>query len=139
MKRIALILFPLLLLLPTTKASAYGEELVMPWAFYKRLAQCETGGDVNHSTRSYTGMFGIYRRTWKYYSNRSSAKGLTALEQARVVDNIAFMGHTENGEYRWPVGPWGWGAIKRQNCMGLQNLICKSKHKAVQRWKRNCK
>ena len=139
MKRIALIAFPLLLLFPTTKASAYGEELVMPWGFYRRLAQCETAGDVNHATQSYTGMFCIYRRTWKYYSNSSSAKGLSALQQARVVDNIAFMGHTEGGEYRWPVGPWGWGAIKRQNCMGLQDLICKSRHKAVQRWKRNCK
>ncbi len=58
--------------------------------FYRRLAQCETGGNVNHSTKSYTGMFGIARGTWQRWSNRSSAAGLTALEQALVVDNIAF-------------------------------------------------
>lgn len=113
------------------------EELVMGWRFYRRLAKCETALTVNHSTRSYTGMYGIYRGTWQRYSNSSSAKGKTPLEQARVVDNIAWLGHTENGKYKWPVGPWGWGAIKA-NCMGLQGFICRSTHKAVQRWKRGC-
>lgn len=115
----------------------YGEELVMEWRFYRRLALCETNLNVNHSTRSYTGMYGIYRGTWQRWSNSSSAKGKTPLEQARVVDNIAWLGHTENGEYKWPVGPWGWGAIKA-NCMGLQGFICRSDHPKVQRWKRGC-
>lgn len=109
----------------------------MSWAFYRRLAQCETGSNVNHSTRSYTGMFGIYRRTWKAYSHHSSARGMTALQQARVVDNIAFLGHTERGRFQHPVGLWGWGAVK-QNCMQLQSFICKSKHPLVQKQKRNC-
>jgi len=122
----------------TAPAHAYGEELVMPWKFYRRLAQCETGANVNHSTPRYTGMFGIARGTWQAWSNRSSAKGLTALEQARVVDNIAFEGHWTNGVYKPPVGPWGWGVVK-SNCMGLQQLLCESRHRLVQRWKRNCK
>ena len=112
-------------------------DLVMDWRFYRRLSQCETGSDVNHSTKTYTGMFGIARGTWQRWSNRSSAKGLTAIQQAHVVDNIAWEGHHTNGVYKWPVGPWGWGAVKA-NCMGLQDLICKAKHPKVQRWKRNC-
>lgn len=119
-------------------ASAYGEELVMPWGWYRRLAQCETGLNVNHSTRSYTSMFGIARGTWQAFSNRSSAKGLTPLEQARVVDNIAWEGHWTGNHYKHPVGPWGWGAIRRQNCMGLKDMVCKSKHPKVQRWKYRC-
>ena len=112
--------------------------LVMPMEFYKRLSQCETAGNVNHSTRSYTGAFGIYRRTWQQYSNHTSAKGMSFEDQAKVVDNIAFMGFTKKGQYNWPVGPWGWGTIKRQNCMNLQGYICRSNHKKVQRWKRGC-
>lgn len=127
-----------LALITPAPAKAYGEELVMPWAFYRRLSWCETHSNVNHSTRSYTGMFGIYRRTWKAYSHRSSARGLSAIEQARVVDNIAFHGHTERGRYQHPVGLWGWGAIK-QNCKNLQSFICKSRHPLVQKQKRNCK
>lgn len=138
MRKTATILIMSLALLTPTRASAYGEELVMPWSFYRRLAQCETGANVNHSTKSYTGMFGINRRTWKYFSNKPAATGLTALEQARVVDNIAWEGHTENGQYHWPVGPWGWGAIRTQNCMGLKDMICKSRHPKVQRWKYRC-
>ncbi len=88
------------------KAQAYGEELVMPWGFYRRLAQCETGSDVNHSTKNYTSMFGIARGTWQRWSNRSSAKGLNSLQQARVVDNIAWEGHWTGTHFKPPVGPW---------------------------------
>lgn len=137
MRRFLVALSAVLILTPATKSTAYGEELVMPWAFYRRLAQCETASNVNHSTRSYTGMFGIYRGTWKRWSNTSSAKGLTALEQARVVDNIAWEGHYEGDKYVWPVGPWGWGAIKA-NCMGLKDMICKSQNKKLARWKYRC-
>ena len=113
------------------------DALVMPWRFYRRLAKCETNLTVNHSTPSYTGMFGINRGTWMRWSNSSSARGKTPVEQARVVDNIAWLGHTTNGIYKWPAGPWGWGAIKK-NCMGLQTFICRSPHPKVQKWKRGC-
>ena len=137
----------LTLLIPTTIASKATasptetskdiEALVMPWKFYRRLAICETNLTINHNTRSYTGMYGIAKGTWQRWSNSSSAKGKTPIEQARVVDNIAWLGHTTDGVYKWPAGPWGWGAIKA-NCMGLQGFICRSPHKAVQRWKRGC-
>jgi hypothetical protein len=113
------------------------DALVMPWRFYRRLAKCETNLTVNHSSRSYTGMYGIARGTWQRWSNSSSAAGKTPIEQARVVDNIAWLGHTTDGVYKWPAGPWGWGAIKA-NCMGLQTFICRSHHPKVQRWKRGC-
>lgn len=138
MRKIALtLIIAISVLAPTNTTKAYGEELVMPWAFYRRLAQCETASNVNHSTKSYTGMFGIARGTWQTWSNTSSAKGLNSLQQARVVDNIAWEGHWTGKHYKWPVGPWGWGAIKA-NCMGLKDLICKSRHPKVQRWKYRC-
>lgn len=140
LKRIVTTALIISLAIPTSgiKAKSYGSELVMPWKFYRRLALCETALNVNHSTRSYTGMYGIYRGTWQRWSNSSSAKGKTPLEQARVVDNIAWLGHTNpDGTYKWPVGPWGWGTI-RKNCQGLQGFICRSHHPKVQRWKRGC-
>lgn len=110
---------------------------ILPDAYYDKLAQCETGGNWQHSTRSYTGGLGIHRRTFQRWSNHSSAKGMTPRRQVRVADAIAFRGHTEpNGEYVWRVGVWGWGCVKREK--HLQAFICASKHKLVQRWKRYC-
>jgi hypothetical protein len=105
--------------------------------FYDRLASCETGGNWQHSTRSYTGGLGIYRGTWQRWSNSSSAKGKTPEYQVRVADKIAFLGHTEpNGEFVWAVGVYGWGCVKRTP--ELQQLICQSKNPKVYRKRRNC-
>lgn len=125
---------------PTTvKAKGYGDELVMPYRFYKRLAKCETNANVKHSQRNYTSAFGIARGTWMRYSNSTSADRYTFIQQARVVDRIAFLGFTTpQGEHVWQAGPWGFATIKQQNCLGLQGFICRSTHPAVQRWKRGC-
>jgi len=123
----------------TTHAKSYGDELVMPWQWYKRLAQCETDSRWHTSTRNYTSGYGIAKGTWRRYSNSSNADRYTPLEQARIVDRIAWLGHTEpDGEYVWPVGPYGWAVVKSQNCMNLQQFICRSTHPKVQRWKRYC-
>ena len=115
------------------------EALVMPWRFYKRLAQCETDSRWYTSTRNYTSGYGIAKGTWRRFSNSSNADRYTPVEQARIVDRIAFLGHTEpSGEYVHPVGPYGWSVIKKQNCMNLQQFICRSPHPKVQRWKRYC-
>lgn len=129
-----------------TATPAHAEtKLLMPWKFYSALAQCETGRNTDgklqpqYDTLNYTGAFGIHKRTWRTYSNNTTAKNYTLHEQALVVDRIAFRGYTNRrGEYKYPVGPYGWSTIKRQNCMGLQNYICKSRHKLVVRWKRYC-
>ena len=104
----------------------------MPKKWYVKLAQCETGNNTRHSTRSYVTAFGIYRRTWDNWNNTPNRKAhlLTFAQQARGVDRIAFYGHTENGRYRWPVGLYGWGAIKN-NCNGLNDDLCKSTHPSV--------
>jgi hypothetical protein len=107
--------------------------------FYHRLAKCETGANYNHSTRSYTSGFGIARGVWQRYSNSSSADRYTPRQQAIVVDRIAFLGFTKNGVFYPPVGPWGFGAIRTQNCMNLQNFICKNKRPTIQRWQYRCK
>ena len=104
----------------------------MPKAWYIKLAQCETGNRTTHSTRSYVTAFGIYRRTFDYYNDTPNRKAhlLTFAQQARAVDRIAYKGHTEGGQYRYPVGLYGWGAIKH-NCNGLNDDLCKSRHPLV--------
>ena len=115
------------------------EALVMPWRFYLRVARCETNSRWHTSTRNYTSGYGIALGTWRRYSNSSNADRYTPVEQARIVDRIAWLGHTEpSGEYIYPVGPYGWSVIKSQNCMNLQQFICRSPHPKVQRWKRYC-
>jgi hypothetical protein len=110
---------------------------VLPDAYYDGLARCETGGNWQHSTRSYTGGLGIYRGTWKTWSDSSSAKGKTPAQQVKVADAIAFKSHINpDGSKVWRVGPWGWGCLKGQK--SLQAFICKSRHKDVARWKRGC-
>lgn len=110
---------------------------VMTDDWYDRLARCETGGNWKHSTRSYTGGLGIYRGTWQRWSNSSSAKGKTAMQQVKVADAIAFKGHTEpDGEYVYPVGVFGWGCVK--NNAVLKAMICKSNKPLVKRWHNRC-
>lgn len=123
----------------TTHAKSYGDELVMPWRFYLRVARCETNSTWNLNSRGYTSGYGIAKGTWQRYSNSSNASRYTPLEQARIVDRIAWLGFTrDTGEYVWPVGPYGWAVIKSQNCMNLQQFICRSTHPKVKRWKRYC-
>lgn len=110
---------------------------VLPDQYYDALARCETGGNWQHSTRSYTGGLGIYRGTWQRWSDSSSAKGKTPAQQVKVADAIAFKSHINpDGTKVWRVGPWGWGCVKGQK--SLQAYICKSRHKDVARWRRGC-
>ena len=111
----------------------------MPREWYETLAQCETGNADVHATRSYVTRFGIYRRTWDKWADTPNqrANRLSFEKQVTVVDRIAWRGHTENGRKQWPVGPWGWGCVKR-GPQSLRDAICSAKHKAVQRWKRGC-
>ena len=104
----------------------------MSKAWYVKLAQCETGNNTRHSTRSYVTAFGIYRPTFRNWAHTSDRKAhlLTFAQQARVVDRIAYKGHTEAGRYRPPVGLYGWGAIAN-NCNGLNDDLCKSTHPSV--------
>ena len=120
--------------LPTSRAKYQG---VLPDAYYDQLATCETGGNWAHSTKSYTGGLGIYRGTWRTWSDTRSATGKTPAEQVKVADAIAFKSHINpDGRKVWRVGPWGWGCVKGQK--HLQDFICQSRHTLVVRWKRNC-
>jgi len=111
----------------------------MPKAWYIKLAQCETGNNTRHSTRSYVTAFGIYRGTWDNWNDTPASKAnlLTFAQQARGVDRIAYYGHTEGGKHRAPAGLYGWGAIKH-NCNGLNDDLCKSRHPDVIK-RRRCK
>lgn len=137
-----LVLVPLLLFIvpaEATQASTGHQKYhgVMPDKYYDRLAQCETGGNWQHSTRSYTGGLGIYRGTWKRWSNSSSAKNKTARQQVKVADAIAFKGHTEpDGQFVYPVGMWGWGCVR--NSEVLKSMICRSNKSVVKKWHYGC-
>ena len=129
----ATVLFPM-----QANATSSFDGLTLAEHFYYRLAQCETGSAWNHSTRSYTSAFGISRGVWLRYSHSTDASRYTPRQQAIVVDRIAFIGFHDGTRFWHPVGPWGWGAIRTQNCMNLQSFICKSRKPIVQKWKRNC-
>jgi hypothetical protein len=152
-RRTAILVLALIgLAIPTTSAKATPlpersvfHGLVMPVGYYKRLSQCEVGRNKDgsyrwdHHTRSYTSGFGIYKGTWRRWSNSSDARRYTPRQQAIVADRIAWKGFTDSdGKYVWPVGPWGWAVVK-SNCMGLKTMVCQSRHPLVQKWKYRCK
>jgi len=139
MKRfIAITLFATMAFPMQATAKSTFDDLVLAEHFYYRLAQCETGSAWNHSTRSYISAFGIARGVWERYSHSTNASRYTPRQQAIVVDRIAFTGFDDGRRFWPPVGPWGWGAIRTQNCMNLQTFICKSRKPIVARWKRGC-
>lgn len=113
---------------------------IMPDEYYHQLGRCETGHDLKHSTRSYTGIFGINRRTAWAYSGKRDLTKLTMRQQIRVADRIAFSGyHRKDGRYQWPVGPFGWGAVKN-GCKDLLHYLCHATHRRVQKHRaRACK
>lgn len=125
---------------PSADVRSQFKGLVMPARYYVTLATCETGMNWQHNTRTYTSGFGISRRTFSRWSSRSpqrGARGMTPREQAIVADAIAWHGYTHrDGEFIYPVGPWGWGCVKIRPA--LQQMICASQHPKVQRWKRGC-
>ncbi len=111
---------------------------IMPDAFYDQLGRCETGGkngNLEHSTRSYTGFAGVYRQTAWRWSGKRDLTSLSRREQIRVVDRIAFAGWERPGHPKvWPVGPFGWGAI-RSGCAQLLEYLCHATHKRVQKYR----
>lgn len=117
----------------------------LPKDWYEDLARCETGFNLQHETLSYVSSFGIHRQTWRNWNHisPSKAKTLTFAQQAQAVDRIAFKGKKQvNADgsksiVKWPVGPWGWGAI-RNNCANLATRLCQSKSVFVQRWLKRC-
>lgn len=147
-------------LLLCTPAAAYGTEAVippsmakwqntkpvMPKRFWEIIAQCETGNDTRHATRSYITAFGLNRQTastWSEY-NAMSKRGARALrslswqEQRVIAERIAFKGffNERQGRFVWPVGVRGWGCFKIRP--SAQAMLCASRHPLVQRWKRGC-
>jgi hypothetical protein len=111
---------------------------ILPDAYYRGLGKCETGFNVKHSTLNYTGAFGIARGTaWRWSGHRGLDK-FSARKQVEIADRIAFRGwdNPKTGQHKARVGPWGWGCLKQSAY--LQGFICRSQHRLVQKWKRNC-
>ena len=110
---------------------------ILPDAYYRGLAQCETGGNWKHGTLNYTGGLGIARGTAHRWSGHRNLAKFSPKHQVKIADRIAFRGWTtKSGRHVWRVGPWGWGCLKQSKT--LQGYICRSQHPLVQRWKRNC-
>jgi len=88
-----LLAIPGLVMATPAQASSKGHDKyggILPDDYYSGLARCETNSNWNHSTKSYTGGLGIYRGTFKRWSNHTSAKGMTPAQQVKVADAIAF-------------------------------------------------
>jgi len=111
---------------------------IMPDAYYDDLGRCETGGingNLQHSTKSYTGAFGLYRGTAWRWSGYRDVTHLTRRQQIRIADRIAFSGWERPGKPKvWNVGPFGWGAV-RSGCGQLLEHLCHARHKRVQRYR----
>ena len=113
---------------------------ILPDAYYRGLAKCETRGKWDRKGVSYTGGLGIYKGTAYRWSGKRNLHKLTAQEQVEIADRIAFRGwlnpNKKVNPFKHAVGPWGWGCLKQSKY--LQGFICRSRHELVQRWKRNC-
>jgi len=98
------------------------------------LAQCETGNNTAHKTRSYVGAFGFAKPTWRMFSDTSPtwAHKLSWDQQARVLDRAFWFGWRNKG----PVGPWGHGCFKRywQTNAKLRHTVCNNRKHQVRRW-----
>lgn len=119
----------LLIATPATTAQASWNH-PLPKSWYLDLARCETGNNTRHSTRSYVGAFGFYRRTWDLFADTPNRRApqLSFAAQARVLDRAFFYGH--NGQY--PVGPWGHGCFKKLR--HTQEAVCKHRNHKIRRW-----
>jgi hypothetical protein len=116
----------------TTPAATWNQ--TMPRHWYESLAKCETGFNTQHSTRSYVGAFGFYRKTWDLFADTPNRKAtrLTFNQQARVMDRAFWYGHTKNGRKQWPVGPWGHGCFTMSK--SAQHAVCTHPKPQVRRW-----
>jgi hypothetical protein len=112
---------------------------IMPDAYYDALGKCETGerrGDLKHSQPNYTGAFGFYRGTAWRWSGHRDVTNFNRREQIEIADRIAFKGWTnKKGKFVGPVGPFGWGAVKK-GCRKLLVYLCHENHKKVQKYRR---
>ena len=122
----------LLTLTLTVPSPQWNQALDREW--YVALARCETGNKTTHSTRSYVGAFGFYRRTFDLFADTPNRYGhrLTFNQQARVLDRAFWYGHTERGRKQWPVGPWGHGCFKKS--ASAQAAVCNHRKQQVRRW-----
>lgn len=116
----------------------------LPQAWYLDLARCETSNNTAHGYpanrhSNYVTAFGMTRHAFSLFADTDPrwAYKLSFEKQAVIVDRLAWYGHTEKGRKQWPVGPWGWGAI-RSNCNNLATRLCQSKSPVVQRWLNRC-
>lgn len=133
MRRTLMLTAALILATPTQTAEAAWNH-PLPRAWYEALARCETGNNPAHSTRSYVGAFGFYRRTWDLFADTPNRRApqLSFAAQARVLDRAFWWGHTENGRRQYPVGPWGHGCFKKLE--HTQQAVCKHKNHKIRRW-----
>lgn len=105
----------------------------------QRLAACETGGRLDHLTRSYVSAWGFYKGTWRLFSDTPvhRVKHLSWEQQARVVDRAFWFGHTKrNGKHNTAVGPFGHGCFQLlyRTDANVRTRVCNNRKQQVRRW-----
>ena len=100
----------------------------------RRLAACETTGNLGHVTRSYVSAWGFAKTTWRMFSDTPvhRVKNLTWEQQARVVDRAFWFGWRK----QYAVGPYGHGCFKRlwRESPQLRHTVCNNRKQQVRRW-----
>lgn len=103
---------------------------------WKALATCETGFNLAHNQPSYISALGMSRGTFARWGGRYADTKSWQRTMA-IAERVAWYGYTTpKGEYVYPVGPWGWGCLRKHSY--AHQVLCASKKPEVRRWRRYC-
>lgn len=138
LRRTVLVTVAIALAVPANAVQADWQPIIgmdrMTW-----LAQCETGNNTKHRTRSYVGAFGFYRRTWNLFADTPDrrAHALTWKQQAKIAERAFWYGwKKDDGSKQWPVGPFGHACFRKLwvKDAGLRRIVCYNRKQVVRRW-----
>jgi hypothetical protein len=121
------------LIAPAGAAHAQWNHPLPLWA-YQALANCETGANTKHQTRTYVTAYGMTRAVWRMFADSSDRRAHTFDfgAQSRVLDRVFWYGHRD----MFPVGPWGHGCFRHlyQTNAKFKTLVCHNSKHQVRRW-----
>jgi hypothetical protein len=133
----ALVAALILALAPIPKDAPTNPAGIVTAKMWAALAQCETGNNLAHNTRSYITALGMAKGT---FNNWGGTRGDTRswLRTMEVAERVAWYGHynVKQKRFVWAVGPWGWGCLRKGG--EAHRLLCANHTPVVKRWHRDC-
>jgi hypothetical protein len=127
----------ILALAPIPKDAPTNPPGVVTARMWAALAQCETGSNLAHNTRSYISALGMAKGTFNTWGG-TRADTRSWSRTMEVAERVAWYGHynTKQKRFVWPVGPWGWGCLRQGS--EAHRLLCAKHNSVVKRWHRHC-